>query len=227
MQLFFTLHSKCPFCRDKDTTVFIVSLYPKGKTWWFFLYLSPEKDEESKREREKPCLQFDIIHPIKRTEIICHSSPADRILWRASGLPDFLTVKLQSGSIVPRLRKEKDLITPSGQERKFHLLESTFSAQVQRTCVRLAGSCICYACFSRTKPTALKRLKLYLFPANWGILNCRFCAWQGCKVFPDFVWNIIFTNISSNGAWNALHTSICKCNSSMNTHYVLEWSVKF
>lgn len=53
VQLFFTLHTKCPFCRDKDTTVFIVSLYPKGKTWWFFLYLSPEKDEANKRKRER------------------------------------------------------------------------------------------------------------------------------------------------------------------------------
>lgn len=128
VQLFFTLHTKCPFCRDKDTTVFIVSLYPKGKTWWFFLHLSPEKDEASKRARERACLQFDITEPIKHTEIICHSSSADRILRRAAGLPDFLTVKLQSGSIVPRLGKEAALITPSGQQRKFHLLKLTSSA---------------------------------------------------------------------------------------------------
>lgn len=85
-------------------------------------------------EGEKPCLQFDILHPIKRTEIICQSSSADRILQRAIALPDFLTVKLQPGSVVPRLQKEKDLITPSGQKRKFHPLKSTFTAQVQCMC---------------------------------------------------------------------------------------------
>ncbi len=78
--------------------------------------------------RERACLQFDIIQPIKRTEIICHSSSADRILQQADGLPDFLTVKLQSGSIVPRLRKEAALITPPGQQRKYHLLKSTSSS---------------------------------------------------------------------------------------------------
>ncbi len=179
VQLFFTLHTKCPFCRDKDTTVFIVSLYPKGKTWWVFLYLSPEKDEASKRERERACLQFDITEPIKRTEIICHSSSADRILRRAEGLPDFLTVKLQSGSIVPRLRKEAVLITPSGQHRIFHLLESTSSADV------------CHACFSRTKPTALKRLNLYLFPAHWGILNCASVHDQISQIWSEISYLLI------------------------------------
>lgn len=101
------------------TQALVVSLYPEGKTWWFLLYLSPEKDGGW----EKSCLQFDITHPIKRPEIMCHSSSADS--------RNRLTAKLRPGCRLPRLGEEKDLITSYGrQERKFHFLESSLTVRV-------------------------------------------------------------------------------------------------